>query len=106
MVHPATPGRWKSTASTWFCLRILLYPRLRNRLDPSDVAQETVLKAQKAIIQFRGTTDVAKRAWLRKILIRTINAEYRRLDPEWRDVNVERSLEDGLQQSSRDWSNG
>src|SRR5262249_6635094 len=48
--------------------RLQIDPRLRPKLDPSDVVQETLLKAHERRDQFRGTTDAELAAWLRQIL--------------------------------------
>jgi RNA polymerase sigma-70 factor (ECF subfamily) len=37
--------------------RLLLDPRLRGKLDPSDVVQQAVLRAHEKSSQFRGTTE-------------------------------------------------
>jgi len=39
--------------------RVLLYPRLRTKLDPSDIAQEAYLRAHHAIHTFRGDSETA-----------------------------------------------
>jgi RNA polymerase sigma-70 factor (ECF subfamily) len=52
--------------------RLQLDPRLRGQLDPSDIVQQTLLKAHERIDQFRGRTDHELRAWLRAILARNL----------------------------------
>ena len=46
--------------------------RLRSKLDPSDVVQQTLLQAHQAWHQFRGRTDGEMIAWLQKILARSL----------------------------------
>jgi hypothetical protein len=48
--------------------RLQLDPRLQGKLDPSDVVQETLLRAYAKRDQFRGKTDAELAAWLRRIL--------------------------------------
>ena len=43
-------------------------PRLQGRIDPSDLVQQTLLKAHEKQDQFRGKTDAERLAWLRTIL--------------------------------------
>ena len=45
-----------------------LDPRLQGKLDPSDVVQETLLKAHEKMDQYRGRTDAELVGWLRQIL--------------------------------------
>ncbi len=75
--------------------------RLRGKLDASDVVQDTLLKAQKALAQFRGHTSGEEAEWLRQILANTVaNAERRFLRSEMRNVERERSLQASLRDSS------
>jgi RNA polymerase sigma-70 factor (ECF subfamily) len=52
--------------------RLQLDPRLRSILDPSDVAQLTLLKAQAGRDQFRGENEGELLVWLRTILARVL----------------------------------
>lgn len=46
--------------------------RLQPRVSPSDVVQETMLRAHKNFAQFRGTTEPELLAWLRQILVNNL----------------------------------
>jgi RNA polymerase sigma-70 factor (ECF subfamily) len=78
--------------------RLQLGPRLRGRLDPSDVVQETLLKAHAALDQFRGRTEAERVAWLRRILAHTLADAARQFDRQQGDQHV--SLEQALGESS------
>ena len=80
--------------------RLHLDPRLRGKLDPSDVVQQTLLQAHQARGQFRGRSDGELAAWLRQILARNLAHAVRDLGREKRDVGRERSLEQALDASS------
>src|SRR5438045_6468944 len=75
-------------------------PRLRGKLDPSDLVQQTLLKAHARREQFRGRTEAELASWLRQILARTLADATRRFGPGGRDVGLERSLEAALDESS------
>src|SRR5262249_1797805 len=78
-----------------------LDPALRDKADPSDVVQETLLKAHQHFDQFRGRTEADLAAWLRQILARNLTDLVRRFHTtEARQVGRERSLEALLDQSS------
>jgi RNA polymerase sigma-70 factor (ECF subfamily) len=73
---------------------------LRARLDPSDLVQETFLKAHRQFDAFAGATEPELVAWLRQILVRNIADQaklHRRLG---RDLGRQESLEAALDRSS------
>lgn len=49
-----------------------LETRLQPRVSPSDVVQETMLRAHKNFGQFRGSTEAELLAWLRQILVNNL----------------------------------
>jgi RNA polymerase sigma-70 factor, ECF subfamily len=75
MAESATPGEISLTHYREYLLllaRVQLDPGLRAQLDPSDIVQEAMLKAHRALAQFRGRSDQQLAAWLRTILARTL----------------------------------
>jgi RNA polymerase sigma-70 factor (ECF subfamily) len=80
--------------------RLHIDPRLRRKLDPSDVVQEMLLKAHERRDQFRGTTNAELAAWLRQILANQLAEALRHYTRQARDVNLERSLEAAVEESS------
>jgi RNA polymerase sigma-70 factor (ECF subfamily) len=79
---------------------VQLGPRLRGKLDPSDVVQETLARAHEKQHQFRGTTEVERAAWLRQILANELAAAVRRFHAGKRDAGREQSLQAAVEQSS------
>jgi RNA polymerase sigma-70 factor (ECF subfamily) len=74
---------------------------LRGKADPSDLVQETLLKAHQRFGQFRGQTEAELVAWLRQILARNLADLARRFrGAAARQVAREQSLEDVLAASS------
>jgi RNA polymerase sigma-70 factor (ECF subfamily) len=75
-------------------------PRLRTKLDPSDVVQDTLLQAHAKREQFRGQSDGELAAWLRQILANQLAQALRSFGRQRRDVALERSIEVSLEKSS------
>jgi RNA polymerase sigma-70 factor (ECF subfamily) len=74
--------------------------KLQSRLDPADLVQQTLMEAYKVLDQFHGTTEAEMAGWLRKILARNLAQAYRDHGRAKRDYNLERSLEQALEESS------
>ena len=81
-------------------VRLQLSPRLRVKVDDSDIVQQAILQAHQARGLFRGTTEGEWLAWLRAILANALAAAVRRFDTQARAVRRERSLEAELERSS------
>jgi RNA polymerase sigma-70 factor (ECF subfamily) len=84
--------------------RMNLDPRLRGRIDPSDLVQQTLLKAHEKRDQFRGKTDAELAAWLRAILANQIANALRRFGRQ--AGTRERSLEEALSSRRPGWMPG
>jgi RNA polymerase sigma-70 factor (ECF subfamily) len=86
----------------YLCLlaRLQLHPRLRAKLDASDVVQQTLLEAYKAIADFRGQPPARQAAWLRQILARNLANVVRDFAAGKRDVTREQSLDAAVNASS------
>jgi RNA polymerase sigma-70 factor (ECF subfamily) len=75
---------------------------LRGKADPSDLVQETLIKAHQHFDQFQGRTEAELVAWLRRILTRNLADLVRRFKAAGaRAVGREQSLDDALGASSR-----
>ena len=69
--------------------------RLRTRVSPSDVVQETLLEAHRGFPQFRGQTEAEFLAWLRRILANNLARAFEcHVLAEKRDVYREVSIRD------------
>lgn len=71
---------------------------LRGQFDASDAVQQTLLKAHEKHDQFRGQTELERKAWLRAILARIL-ADASRVNRR-RKGDAVRSIEAALDQSS------
>jgi len=80
--------------------RLEFDPRLRGKLDPSDVVQDTLLRAYERREQFRGHGGAELAAWLRTILARQLADAGRKYGGGARAVARERSLAKALEESS------
>jgi RNA polymerase sigma-70 factor (ECF subfamily) len=84
-----------------FLAEIKLDRRLRNRIDASDIVQDTMLRAYTAWSTFRGNTPEQRVAWLRQILMRSILHALRDARCAKRDVAREQRLDAIIDNSSR-----
>lgn len=80
--------------------RVRLDPRVRAKVDASDVVQQTLLEAHRDAGQFRGRTVGEQAAWLRQILARNLVNVLRDLRRDKRDVARERPLQAALDESA------
>lgn len=100
----------KTTAREWpleryrhylrLLARLQLNPRLAAKLDPSDIVQETMLKAHAKLNEFRGQTEEEFTGWLRQILANTLLEAARRFSAGKRAIHREKSLEAAIEESS------
>jgi RNA polymerase sigma-70 factor (ECF subfamily) len=80
--------------------RLHCEPSLRGKLDPSDVVQSTLLQAHVNQGQFRGDSGAEFLAWLRAILANELAEAARRYSRKRRDVKLEKSLHNALDDSA------
>jgi RNA polymerase sigma-70 factor (ECF subfamily) len=77
-----------------------LDPRLRGKIDASDVVQQTMLEAYRGSEQLRAQSEPEMVGWLRKILAHNLSDAVRCFRREKRDVAREQSFNAALDQSS------
>ncbi len=77
-----------------------LDPMLKQRIDPSDIIQQTLLNAHRAASQFRGGSDAEFAGWLKQTLVRELARQMRDQGRASRDVSREKSLHESLEASS------
>ena len=80
--------------------RVHLDPRLRGKLDPADVVQQTMLRACAAWSGLQNTEPAIIVVWLRRILARTLADVVKHYERDKRAVDLERSLEADLDRSA------
>lgn len=81
--------------------RLHLDERLRGKVDPSDVVQQTMLQAHRAWDQYLGATAPERFGWLRQILAHTLANVRRDLQRGKRDVRRERDVAGMARSSAR-----
>src|SRR4051812_21221438 len=72
--------------------RVQLDPRLRAKIDPSDVVQQTLLEAYEKRGQFRGNSQAELAGWLRQMLAHNLADALRAFGQQKRDLGREQSL--------------
>lgn len=80
--------------------RSLISSALRVKLEPSDLVQETFLKAHREFTQFGGHSEPELVAWLRQILVRSLANQVKHHRRQARDHQRQESLEQLLDRSS------
>jgi RNA polymerase sigma-70 factor (ECF subfamily) len=80
--------------------RSLISAALRVKLEPSDLVQETFLKAHREFTQFAGRSEPELVAWLRRILVRSLANQVKHHRRRARDHQRQESLEQLLDRSS------
>jgi RNA polymerase sigma-70 factor (ECF subfamily) len=86
--------------------KLHLDARLRGKLDPADLVQQTLLRAYPALGHLRTREPAVVAAWLRRILARTLADTVRHYDADKRAVDLEQSLTADLDKSASglaDW---
>jgi RNA polymerase sigma-70 factor (ECF subfamily) len=102
MDREVVPGANLERYRAYLCLlaRCQLDGRWQDKLDASDLVQQTLLEAHQKREQFRGHTAAEEAAWLRQMLAHNLADAVRALGRARRDVALERSLDAALGASS------
>ena len=95
---PLDPEQYRSYLR--LIARLQLPPQVASKIDSSDIVQETLLNAHKALGEFRGESRQEMVAWLRQILKRTILHVARDWGRQRRDLRLERPLAATIDESS------
>jgi RNA polymerase sigma-70 factor (ECF subfamily) len=81
--------------------RVQVGRRLRGKIDPADVVQETFLEAHRHFAVFRGQSEPEAAAWLRQIMSGVLANQFRRyLGTQGRNIRLEREMTGELDHSS------
>jgi len=80
--------------------RMQLNPRLRSKVDESDIAQQTLVHAVQGLDDFRGSTEAEIVAWLKTILSNHMKHVARDHGRQKRDYRREQNFSQQIEQSS------
>ena len=95
------PGSWsRYRAYLQILARAGLQQRLRVKVDPSDLVQQTLVQAVESLDDFRGTTDAEMLGWLRRILVNRIAQTAREFARDKRDVSREIDIQKSVDSSA------
>jgi RNA polymerase sigma-70 factor, ECF subfamily len=100
LIAPLRLGNWMGDVGTLFergdlqryrdylilLARLQCDPRWQHRMDPSDLAQQTLLKAHENFAQFRGGSEAELLGWLRRILTNHLVDAVRKYQREGQDA--------------------
>jgi RNA polymerase sigma-70 factor (ECF subfamily) len=100
MAHEATGALEPFRKYLQVLAELHLDRKLRGKLDPSDVVQQTMLRACSALADVRDPRPEVLAAWLRRILAGTIADAVKHFERDKRDIALERSLEADLDRSA------
>lgn len=100
MTDDSAPDLNRFRRRLWLLAEIELSPQLRAKVDASDIVQQTLLEAHRDLAAFRGQTEAELYGWLKTILARNLLNEYRHWGTLGRDIELERSVAERLDQSS------
>jgi RNA polymerase sigma-70 factor (ECF subfamily) len=81
--------------------RMQIGAKVRGKVDPGDIVQETFLEVHRQFPEFRGTSEGEFLAWIRRILAGQLAQTMRRfLGTKGRDVRMEQEMAAKVDQSS------
>jgi RNA polymerase sigma-70 factor (ECF subfamily) len=105
LAHRAEPGALDRLLEGYrqymrLLARMWIDRALQQKADPSDLVQETLIKAHQRFGQFQGQTEAELVVWLRQILARNVADFARRYRATMRQSRREQSLEQMLDTSA------
>jgi len=81
--------------------RLQVSHELQQKLDPSDLVQDSLLEAQCNFLDFRGQTEAELTAWLRQILAHNAVNQWQRFQTGMRRLDMEHRFHERCQSSSQ-----
>ena len=81
--------------------RFQLDERLRSKMSPSDIVQETFLQAKRGLEEFGGASEVEFLAWLRRILVSRLVERIRHYTTGRRNIDLEQQMSTRVDESSQ-----
>lgn len=82
-----------------------LAPELRQKLDPADLVQQTLMRAYVAFAELRSTEPAVLLTWLRKVLANELTDAIKHYHRDKRDVKRELAIEAEIDQSASGMAN-